>query len=86
MFLDKYFDFKILSNTEPKKTIMVFGLIVFLGIYLGVILFGENSILALWHLKQEKSELTKEIADTKNKNQELQKEYFLLKQLEPKNN
>ncbi|MDD5405341.1 MAG: septum formation initiator family protein [Sulfurovaceae bacterium] len=65
---------------------MVFGLIVFLGIYLGVILFGENSILALWHLKQEKSELTKEIADTKNKNQELQKEYFLLKQLEPKNN
>jgi len=61
-------------------------LIVFAGVYLGVILFGENSILALWHLKQEKQELSKEITDTKNKNQELQKEYFLLKQLEPKNN
>lgn len=86
MIFDNYLDFKILSSTPTKKTITAFGLIVFLGIYLGVILFGENSILALWHIKQEKRELTKEIADTKNKNQELQKEYFLLKQLEPKSN
>ncbi len=86
MIFDNYLDFKILSSTPTKKTITVFGLIVFLGIYLGVILFGENSILALWHIKQEKRELTKEITDTKNKNQELQKEYFLLKQLEPKSN
>ncbi len=86
MIFDNYFDFSILRDYTTKKAITAFGLIVFLGIYLGIILFGENSILALWHLKQEKKELTKEISNTKNKNQELQKEYFLLKQLEPKNN
>lgn len=86
MAFNDYLDFDTLRNIGVKKIIIAFGLIVFIGIYLGVILFGENSILALWHLKQEKRELTKEIVDTKNKNQELQKEYFLLKQLEPKNN
>lgn len=86
MAFNDYLDFDTLRDIGFKKIIIAFGLIVFTGIYLGVILFGENSILALWHLKQEKQELTKEIDDTKNKNQELQKEYFLLKQLEPKNN
>lgn len=86
MAFNDYLDFDTLRNIGVKKIIIAFGLIVFIGIYLGVILFGENSILALWHLKQEKRELTKEITDTKNKNQELQKEYFLLKQLEPKSN
>jgi len=86
MAINDYFDFDTLRYIGIKKIIIAFGLIVFIGIYLGVILFGENSILALWHLKQEKRELTKEITDTKNKNQELQKEYFLLKQLEPKSN
>ncbi|MBN2721718.1 MAG: septum formation initiator family protein [Campylobacterales bacterium] len=86
MAINDYFDLDTLRDIGIKKIIIAFGLIIFMGIYLGVILFGENSILALWHLKQEKQELSKEIADTKNKNQELQKEYFLLKQLEPKNN
>ncbi|MDD3774327.1 MAG: septum formation initiator family protein [Sulfurovaceae bacterium] len=86
MAINDYFDFDTLLDIGIKKIIIAFGLIVFAGVYLGVILFGENSILALWHLKQEKQELSKEITDTKNKNQELQKEYFLLKQLEPKNN
>jgi cell division protein FtsB len=86
MALNDYLDFDTLRNIGAKKIIIAFGLIIFAGVYLGVILFGENSILALWHLKQEKRELNKEIVDTKNKNQELQKEYFLLKQLEPKNN
>jgi cell division protein FtsB len=86
MAFNDYLDFDTLRKIGVKKIIIAFGLIVFIGIYLGVILFGENSILALWHLKQEKRELTKEITDTKNKNQELQKEYFLLKQLEPKSN
>lgn len=86
MAFNDYLDFNTLRNIGVKKIIIAFGFIVFMGIYLGVILFGENSILALWHLKQEKRELTKEITDTKNKNQELQKEYFLLKQLEPKSN
>ncbi len=86
MAINDYFDYDTLRDIGIKKIIIAFGLIVFIGVYLGVILFGENSILALWHLKQEKQELSKEISDTKNKNQELQKEYFLLKQLEPKNN
>lgn len=86
MAFNDYLDLDTLRNIGVKKIIITFGLIVFMGVYLGVILFGENSILALWHLKQEERELNKEIVDTKNKNQELQKEYFLLKQLEPKNN
>ncbi|CUV64963.1 conserved hypothetical protein [Sulfurovum sp. enrichment culture clone C5] len=49
-------------------------------------LFGENSVLALYKIDKERKDLKKEIENLKESNQKLQKEYFSLKQLEPKDN
>ena len=57
-------------------------IIIFFGIYIGVLLYGENSLTVLNHLKEKKKELMTEARELKNENQRLQKEYFELKQLE----
>ncbi len=76
----------MLNDFDDKKKIYLIGGIFALGIYLGIMLFGENSILALYKIDKEKKEITREIESLKESNQKLQEEYFLLKQLEPKNN
>jgi len=48
------------------------------------LLFGENSVTALVNLQKEKSLLQAESQELQNQNQKFQKEYFELKQLEPK--
>jgi len=67
------------------KTLVVtmIGILLF-GIYIGVLIFGENSLTVLQQLKEKKQNLIQESARLKNKNQYLQKKYFELKQLEPK--
>jgi len=67
------------------KTLVVtmIGILLF-GIYIGVLIFGENSLTVLQQLKEKKQNLIQENARLKNKNQYLQKKYFELKQLEPK--
>jgi uncharacterized protein YlxW (UPF0749 family) len=59
------------------------GVIILFGVYVGVLLFGENSLVVLSRLKQDKMRLFEEAQLLKNENQELQKEFFELKQLEP---
>lgn len=59
------------------------GILLF-GIYVGILIYGENSLTVLNHLKEKKQALTQEKKVLKAKNQKLQKEYFELKQLEPK--
>ena len=66
------------------KVIVITAIVIILfGIYLGVLIYGENSLTVLNHLKQEKKSLLKEAQQLKHENQRLQKEYFELKQLEP---
>ena len=67
------------------KTLLVtaIGILLF-GIYVGVLIFGENSLTVLHQLKTKKQRLIEEGRELKYKNQNLQKEYFELKQLEPK--
>lgn len=67
------------------KTILisVIGILLF-GIYLGVLIYGENSLVVLNQLKEKKERLTLEKRTLKKENQRLQKEFFELKQLEPK--
>jgi hypothetical protein len=66
------------------KVIVITGIVIILfGIYLGVLIYGENSLTELEHLKQEKQNLLEEAQLLKNENQRLQKEFFELKQLEP---
>ncbi len=67
------------------KAILVtaIGILLF-GIYVGVLIYGENSLTVLNHLKEKKQVLIEEEKALKVENQRLQKEYFELKQLEPK--
>ena len=58
--------------------------ILLLGIYVGILIYGENSLTVLQHLKEKKRALKQEAQILKAENQRLQKEYFELKQLEPK--
>ena len=67
------------------KTLLVatIGILLF-GIYVGVLIYGENSLSVLQRLKQEKQALRQQAHALKVQNQKLQKAYFELKQLEPK--
>jgi cell division protein FtsB len=56
-------------------------LILLFGIYLGVLIYGENSLTVLTQLKQTERDLSREAQQLKNENQRLQKESFELKQL-----
>jgi len=59
------------------------GILLF-GIYVGILIYGENSLTVLNQLKEKKQVLIEEKNILKTENQRLQKEYFELKQLEPK--
>ena len=67
------------------KTLLVtaIGILLF-GIYVGILIYGENSLTVLNQLKEKKQGLFQEEKSLKNENQRLQKEFFELKQLEPK--
>ena len=82
-----------MTNTRQEEGIAGFSLKTFLvtaigillfGIYVGVLMYGENSLTVLNQLKEKKYRLSLEDKVLKIENQKLQKEYFELKQLEPK--
>ncbi len=64
-----------------KSILLILVGIVLLGLYIGVLLFGENSLVVLNRLKGDKARLTQERTEIKASNQKLQKEYFELLQL-----
>ena len=66
------------------KTLLValIGILVF-GIYVGILIYGENSLTVLNQLKDKKQGLLLHGKALKIENQRLQKEFFELKQLEP---
>jgi hypothetical protein len=64
-----------------RSLVLIFIGIVGLGFYIGVLLFGENSILALNRLEREKQRLEQTERKLKVQNQKLQKEYFEILQL-----
>jgi len=65
------------------RVIVVTALVMILfGIYLGALMYGENSLSVLDDLKSQKRDLLAEARALKNENQKLQKELFELKQLQ----
>lgn len=62
--------------------ITLIGILLF-GIYLGILIYGENSLTVLNHLKEKKMGLIAQEQALRVENQKFQKEYFELKQLEP---
>jgi len=67
------------------KTILItlIGILLF-GVYMGILLYGENSLSVLSQLRDKKESLLNQEKVLKLQNQKLQKKYFELKQLEPK--
>lgn len=57
--------------------------VVFSGIYIGIILFGENSLQVLINLEEYESFLSDEVSKLKDENAHLQKEVFELNELDP---
>jgi cell division protein FtsL len=60
--------------------LIVLGILLF-GLYVGVLLFGENSLEVLNGLKREKRQLLSEKHRLQSENQRLQKQYFELLQI-----
>jgi len=64
-----------------KKFFFLFVIVIMLGIYLGALLYGTNSLEILFGLQDYKSYLHDEIVQLKSENAELQREYFELKEI-----
>jgi len=60
--------------------LIVVGILLF-GLYVGVLLFGENSLEVLNGLEREKAQLRAEKERLQSENQKLQKKYFELLQI-----
>jgi len=59
------------------------GILLF-GIYVGILIYGENSLTVLNQLQDKKAKLEAKAIALKNENQKLQKTYFEFTQLVPK--
>jgi hypothetical protein len=55
--------------------------VIITGIYLGVLIFGSNSVVAYIELKEYETHLKNEVNTLKQDNARLQKEYFELKEI-----
>ena len=63
------------------KFFALFGVVIALGIYLGVLLYGTNSLEILFGLQDYENYLQDEVYRLKDENAELQREYFELKEI-----
>jgi len=66
-----------------QRLVIALIVVIVLGIYAGVLLFGPNSLMVLMSLEEQRSSYELYIKRLKAQNAALQKEYFELKQLEP---
>lgn len=64
-----------------QKFFLLFFLVILLGIYLGVLLYGTNSLEVLFGLQDYENYLQDEVVHLKKENAELQREYFELKEI-----
>ncbi|HIP14602.1 MAG TPA: hypothetical protein EYG74_03845 [Sulfurimonas autotrophica] len=64
-----------------QKFFLLFALVILLGVYLGVLLYGTNSLEVLFGLQDYENYLQNEVVRLKKENAELQREYFELKEI-----
>lgn len=64
-----------------KKFLFLLCIVLSLGIYLGILFYGNNSLEVLFNLQDYENFLESEIARLKSENAALQKEYFELKEI-----
>lgn len=83
--LDQYQDItERYLGLSLKKFILLFLIIIVLGVYIGILLYGTNSLEVLLNLEDYDTYLQDEINRLKNENAQLQKEYFELKEISAK--
>ena len=63
------------------KFISLVLVVLALGVYLGVLLYGTNSLEVLFGLQDYENYLQGEVHRLKNENADLQREYFELKEI-----
>jgi cell division protein FtsB len=85
---DKYedrpsFSQKYLGISFSKFSLLLF-LVLGMGVYIGLLLYGENSLQVYMGLSDYQNHLQTEIERLKNENAELQREYFELKEISAK--
>jgi len=56
-------------------------IIVLLGVYIGVLLYGDNSLEVLYGLQDYEDYLQDQVVELKAQNAQLQREYFELKEI-----
>lgn len=66
-----------------KKLGLLVLIVIFSGVYIGVILFGESSLQVLSNLEEYEAFLKEEVVHLKAENASLQKELFELNELDP---
>jgi len=66
---------------SSKKFFFLLLLIIFLGIYLGTLLYGTNSVEVLLGLDDYENYVQDEVTRLKKENASLQREYFELKEI-----
>jgi len=63
------------------KFMLLFLIIVLLGMYVGILLYGTNSLEVLFGLQDYEHYLQDEIVKLKTQNASLQREYFELREI-----
>lgn len=63
--------------------LIVFGVIALLGVYMGYLLFGSNSVEVLLRLESQKHHLEQNAQIIEDENAQLQKQIFELRGLKP---
>jgi len=64
-----------------KKFLFLLSIVLLLGVYIGVLFYGTNSLEVLFDLQDYENFLETEITRLKSENASLQKEYFELKEI-----
>lgn len=64
------------------KFLLAAGIVMIVGIYMGLIFFGDNSLSVLLDLEEHQDYLSDDIERLKAENAALQKQYFELRELD----
>jgi cell division protein FtsL len=64
-----------------KKFLFLLFIVLVLGVYIGILFYGTNSLEVLFGLQDYENFLESEIVRLRSENAALQKEYFELKEL-----
>ncbi len=67
-----------------RKFFFLLLIVLAIGIYVGILLYGTNSLEVLFGLQDYETYLEDEISRLKHENAELQREYFELKEISAK--